>query len=62
MQNILIIGGLAAGATAAASAEVSGAESEELIVDVSTPREFAMGAHPKAINVPLDELSKRVGD
>ena len=50
-----------------ASPEVSGAEeaaaeNEELIVDVRTPREFAMGAHPKAINVPLDELSKRAGD
>lgn len=50
-----------------ASPELSGAEEKaaemgELIVDVRTPREFAMGAHPKAINVPLDELSKRVGD
>ena len=50
-----------------ASTELSGseeaaAESGELIVDVRTPREFAMGAHPKAINVPLDELSKRAGD
>ncbi|MCF7949332.1 MAG: FAD-dependent oxidoreductase [Spirochaetia bacterium] len=61
--------GAGAGVSAAedASPELSGAEEKaaekgELIVDVRTPREFAMGAHPKAINVPLDELSKRVGD
>lgn len=29
-----------------------------IIVDVRTPMEFAMGAHPKAINVELDEISQ----
>jgi len=33
-----------------------------LIVDVRTPVEFAMGAFPGAINIPLDELSDRIDE
>lgn len=30
-----------------------------LIIDVRTPEEFATGAYPEAINIPLDELGER---
>lgn len=30
-----------------------------IIVDVRTPEEFATGAYPEAINIPLDELGER---
>ncbi len=33
---------------------------EPLIVDVRTPAEFATGAYPGAINIPLDEVQNRV--
>jgi rhodanese-related sulfurtransferase len=31
-----------------------------LVIDVRTPMEFAMGAHPQAVNVSLDEIVPRV--
>jgi len=33
-----------------------------IVVDVRTPQEFAHGAYPKAINIPLDELQMRVDE
>ncbi len=33
-----------------------------LVIDVRTPREFARGAYPGAINIPLDELPERIGE
>jgi len=33
-----------------------------LIVDVRTPGEFASGAYPGAVNIPLDELPNRIGE
>lgn len=33
-----------------------------LVIDVRTPEEFQMGAVPKAINIPLDELQHRVNE
>ena len=33
-----------------------------LIVDVRTPEEFATGAYPEAINIPLDELGQRLDE
>jgi len=33
-----------------------------IIVDVRTPEEFATGAYPEAINIPLDELGERMGE
>ena len=35
---------------------------EPLIVDVRTPAEFAGGAYPGALNIPLDELPNRLGE
>jgi NADPH-dependent 2,4-dienoyl-CoA reductase/sulfur reductase-like enzyme/rhodanese-related sulfurtransferase len=35
---------------------------ETLIVDVRTPEEFARGAYPGALNIPLDELKSRIGE
>ncbi|HLP30031.1 MAG TPA: rhodanese-like domain-containing protein [Geothrix sp.] len=29
------------------------------VVDVRTPAEFRAGAHPKAVNIPLDQLEAR---
>ncbi len=37
-------------------------EKGPLMVDVRTSGEYAGGAHPDAINIPLDELSQRVED
>jgi len=46
---------------AAPKAEVKKAESNEpLIVDVRTSDEFAYGAVPGAINIPLDEIQNRI--
>ncbi|HPW94280.1 MAG TPA: rhodanese-like domain-containing protein, partial [Fibrobacteraceae bacterium] len=33
-----------------------------IIVDVRTSREFARGAYPNAINIPLDELEERIDE
>lgn len=33
-----------------------------IIIDVRTPEEFATGAYPDAINIPLDELGERMGE
>lgn len=34
-------------------------ENGPIVIDVRTPQEFAMGAYPDAINIPLDDLSSR---
>lgn len=45
------------------TAEVKREESNEpLVVDVRTAGEFAYGAVPGAVNIPLDELQSRVGE
>jgi NADPH-dependent 2,4-dienoyl-CoA reductase/sulfur reductase-like enzyme/rhodanese-related sulfurtransferase len=33
-----------------------------LIVDVRTPEEFATGAYPEAVNIPIDELGQRLDE
>ena len=32
------------------------------IVDVRTPQEFAQGHYPGAVNIPLNEVSQRIGE
>jgi rhodanese-related sulfurtransferase len=38
----------------------AGSSNEPMVVDVRTPQEFAGGAYPGAINIPLDELQMRI--
>jgi phage shock protein E len=33
-----------------------------LVVDVRTPAEFTAGAYPGAINIPLDQIEKRLSE
>lgn len=33
-----------------------------LVVDVRSPGEFKAGAYPRAVNIPLAELSRRLGE
>ena len=33
-----------------------------IVIDVRTPEEFANGAYPGALNIPLDELEDRIGE
>ena len=42
--------------TESASIEMNG----PIVIDVRTPEEFAMGAYPEAVNIPLDELPGRI--
>ena len=35
---------------------------EPLVIDVRTPEEFAAGAYPGAVNIPLDELTSRIDE
>jgi rhodanese-related sulfurtransferase len=40
----------------------SAASSSPIVVDVRTREEFATGAYPEAVNIPLDEIQARVGE
>ena len=33
-----------------------------IVIDVRTPEEYAMGAYPDAVNIPLDEIPGRTGE
>jgi phage shock protein E len=33
-----------------------------LVVDVRTPGEFASGHHPRAINIPVDQVESRIAE
>ncbi|MCX7632825.1 MAG: rhodanese-like domain-containing protein [Turneriella sp.] len=35
-------------------------EGKALVVDVRTPAEFAAGHHPRAINIPVDQVPARL--
>lgn len=37
-------------------------DGKALVVDVRTPSEFASGHHPRAINVPVDQVQSRIGE
>jgi len=64
-ENVKNGGGLATmmahhKAGVATSAVSSNDSNEPLIVDVRTAQEFAGGAYPGAINIPLDEIQKHI--
>jgi rhodanese-related sulfurtransferase len=42
--------------------EVSHLENDKVIIDVRSPEEFAKGAIPNAINIPVDEIRSRMGE
>lgn len=52
------------GSMMARKAENSKSETTDnpIIIDVRSPQEFAGGAYPGAVNIPLDDLPKRVTD
>jgi len=57
----------ASGQAAAAEVDIAGLKAAldvggAKLVDVRTPSEFADGHAPSAINIPLDELGKRMGE
>ena len=45
-----------------AKPDSSESSNEPIVVDVRTPDEFLNGAYPNAINIPLDELAKRIDE
>lgn len=49
-------------AEAAAPAEKKAETSGPLVVDVRSKEEYAYGAYPGAVNIPLDELQRRVSE
>jgi phage shock protein E len=63
--SFLIAGFLVLGACEKAPAEskVKGLlDGGALVVDVRTPGEFASGHHPRAINIPVDQVESRIAD
>ena len=49
-------------AAAPASAQSDTEVSKPLIVDVRTPYEFKQAHFPGALNIPLDQVDKRIGE
>lgn len=37
-------------------------DGEALVVDVRTPAEFASGHHPRAVNIPVDQVEGRLSE
>lgn len=37
-------------------------DGKALVVDVRTPGEFASGHHPRAVNIPVDEVDSRIAE
>ena len=37
-------------------------DSKALVVDVRTPGEFASGHHPRAVNIPIDQVQSRMAE
>lgn len=62
-QNVKNGGGIAAMmARRNSTPQSSAASSVPIVVDVRTREEFATGAYPGAVNIPLDEIQARVGE
>lgn len=61
-QNVKNGGGIAAMMARRNSTPQSSAFSSSIVVDVRTREEFATGAYPGAVNIPLDEIQARVGE
>lgn len=62
-QNVKNGGGIAAMmARRNSSSQSSMASSSPIVVDVRTREEFATGAYPGAVNIPLDEIQARIGE
>jgi NADPH-dependent 2,4-dienoyl-CoA reductase/sulfur reductase-like enzyme/rhodanese-related sulfurtransferase len=62
-QNVKNGGGIAAMmARRNSTPQSSAASSSPIVVDVRTREEFATGAYPEAVNIPLDEIQARVGE
>jgi len=61
--NVRNGGGLAQMMRSAPAAKApAAATSGPLVVDVRSPGEFASGAYPGAVNIPLDQLPQRLGE
>ena len=37
-------------------------DGDALVVDVRTPAEYAAGHHPRAVNIPVDQVESRLGE
>lgn len=37
-------------------------DGKALVVDVRTPGEFASGHHPRAVNIPVDQVESRIAE
>lgn len=37
-------------------------DGKALVVDVRTPGEFASGHHPRAVNIPIDQVESRIAE
>jgi phage shock protein E len=58
----LIITYLLGGRTMPANIVLEKIKAGAMIVDVRSPEEFSDGAYPGAVNIPLPELSQRMGE
>lgn len=62
-HKLFLIFLLMAGLGACSNPEVQNLNMEEsVLVDVRTPEEFSSGSIQNAINIPVDELSSRLGE
>jgi len=60
--NVKNGGGIAAMMAGRNTRPAANLSAEPIIVDVRTPQEYAGGAFPGAINIPLDDLQMRLGE
>lgn len=60
--NVRNGGGIAAMMVKNRNEQPDTTQEKPLIIDVRTPAEFAKGAFPEAVNIPVDDLPKRVNE